>query len=333
MTQQQIEELANYKGDQVEELWKPNNTDDYLDVYYYWKLREVNRAGGIEGYCSVNDDNVISKNFLAKIERIPQYYHSAYSRLAALKISKMEINRMYGLVLTGSNQEQGFLYDKIEIFYSFIGSVLDNIAAVAHIILRNRKGTEDSFSDFCKYVDRDYFTDEEFSYLQESSKIKKNYRDHLSHRPRLGLMLKYKNGVPEIHLQDKFIKQEQAENLMPWRKEFREIFENRITTDNVLDITTSHFESIVKTVDIVFSKCFLNYDKFLGLESIKRINEQIPINTKEIPANANYILFSCEKERDSYLKYWLHKTDSPLPKKCTLEGCQSEVIRPVYFIK
>lgn len=333
MTQEQIEEISTFKGDQVEELWKPGNTEDYLDVYYYWKLREVNRAGVIEGYASINTENLISKNFIAKIERIPQYYHSAYSRLAALKIAKKDIDRMYGLVLLGANEEHGFLYDKIEIFYSFLGSVLDNIAAVGHLILRNPRGTEDSFSDFCKNVNRNYFTDDEFSYLQNSSKIKKNYRDHLSHRPRMGLMLKYKNGIAEIHWQDKFIKSEQAENLMPWRKEFREIFENRITTDSVLEITTSHFETIEKTVDIILKKCFLNYDRFLELESMKRIDTPIPINTDEIPIGSNFILFSCERERDSYLKYWLHKTSEPLPTTCTLESCKSEIIRAVYFIK
>lgn len=330
MTPEQEKEISNYKGDPTEEKWKPGIAVDYLDLYHYWKLREINAAGGIEGYTSKTADGRISQNFLFALERIPQYYHSVYCRLGALKTAKLELDKLCQRVLSGS-PETDALYDKIETFYFFSGSILDNIAGLSNIILQNKKGREDSYADFMKHTDLAKFKEEgETDILKESLIIKDNYRDHFSHRPRLGLILKNNDGANEIHLQDQFIKSGPAERLITWRKEFREIIEERKSTSDVRALTKKHFKAIERTVEILLKYSFQNYDAFLDAEGVKK--GVVKIDTKNIPANTKFIFYACRTERDPYLRYWYHSVDNAIPDKCSLETCKSEIIEPVYFV-
>jgi hypothetical protein len=332
MTTEQLDEISKKSGDFIENKWKPGNTEDYLDLYYYWKLRDVNAAGTIEGYKSIGGDSLISQSFLFKLERIPQYYHTVFCRVAALKTTKLELEEFSKRVLAGSN-ETDILYNKIETFYFFCGSILDNLAGLSNIILNNSRGKEDSFSDFFGYIDKGIFTEEEIAILTESLNIKGNYRDHFSHRPRLGLLSKTIDGVTKIHLQDQFIKTGPADRLITWRKEFRDIIEGRKSTSDIISLINKHFQIIEKTANILFKYCFLNYNNFLTSEVVEKAEAEIIIDPTQIPQGCQFIFYRCLEERDPYLKYWYHSVANPLPVECSLETCKSQILKPIYFVK
>jgi len=331
MTKDQIEEILKFSGDSIEEKWKPGRTDNYLDIYYYWKLRELNKAGTIEGLFP--ETGLMAETTLYKLERLPQYYHSVYARLAKVATEKQLINSIYDDLVQNKLTDNNNIFDNVETFYYFIGSILDNLGGLANIVTGNKRGAEDSFNDFLKYKQEELFrTDSEKNLIRQITEIKDHYRDHLTHRPRFSTITFVTNSKREIHIQSEFNKINEAKWFVTWRKETRDIVEGRKKSQPIIDVINCHFDIIVQTCDLIFKKCFENYQTFLLNEKLSD-KKTYTLDPMKPPADTKYILFACDKETSSYLKYWLHNVSKPFPTNCTLESCKSNNIRPVYFLK
>lgn len=79
MKSQEVERIQAYKGDLIEEQWKPSLLAEkpYIDWFYYWEFRELLVAGNLTYLRPLEMGQAIAKKTLYQHERLAGYYYSA----------------------------------------------------------------------------------------------------------------------------------------------------------------------------------------------------------------------------------------------------------------
>ena len=347
MDEKQIKHIQAYKGDEIEEQWKPNKSmqKPYIDLFYYWEFREAIVAGNLSFLRPRREKETIAKKVLYQHERLAGYYYSAYVRLAAMHKC---LNALEGMLR--ENNPKVFIPPSpaildvtmhFEGFYHFLGAVVDMLGGVGNILYGfGRK--EDSFSDFKKsFGELDSKTELESQTLAKLSAIDeiKDYRDHIVHRPAFAMheILGLREGdqialVRDIKIERDY-KLAKPQGTKMWRSILRGMWKDYIESVSIIDLCREHLGQIEEIGNRLFH-CFLErIPQYLDSNGIRIIRDRTQdcADLDKIPTGVELVLYLCAdcENRQSRLSVSMQKLAS-LTGKCDL--CGESNVFPMYFV-
>lgn len=328
MNSEEIKKISSYRGDFIEEYWKPakiNPTRNYVDIFFYWEFREALKAGLVEKLRPLNDF-ILSKEFIHKHERLACYNYTAFTRIAAMHQSILEINKN---VLKNDYLSLFYLINAFEAFYFFFGSVLENIAGVCNIILDTNK-KEDNFHELIN--NENSILTPVADKLNNLNDIKDFYRTHVAHRGRLGIILEKQDDLIIPYIRSK-IKSVAAEYGYTWRKEFLEFYDKRLKFEPIPQLCFHHLRLLEDVLNEVFKLLIPNVKSYLIKNNAKFCNKSFLDMSIQKPDEAKWIQYLCLNEIHPHVNLWFHNIDNELPQTCNMKDCNSMNIKPLFYVK
>lgn len=347
MNETEIVKIQAYKGDSIEELWKPtpSTTDPYIDWFYYWEFRETIAAGNLATLRPSKPGNIVSKKALYQHERLAGYYYSAYVRLAAMHKCLNELKGMYRgndpNVFMPSEPDILETIFRFEGFYHFFGSVLDMLAGAGNIIYGFRQ-KEDSFSNFKKSFEAlNSCNPLEKQALDKLSEVdrSKDYRDHIVHRPTFAMWAVLDRRKDAQVALDRDIRIEKDYRLMGpqgtkmWRAILRGMLKGYIESVSIIDLCDEHLRQVESAGNLLFHCLVDRLPEYLTRNNIRMVPDRMSelVDPTTPPADAKFVFYLCPncEQKQLLLSVWLQKLDD-LSGKCDL--CGQPNIVPLFLV-
>jgi len=336
MIPEEIEKISRYRGDELEEFWKPTLERPYkyqVDVYWFWEFREKLLGCELKILRPIPPNSCIKKKVLYRHERLAGYYYTSYCRVADMHDKILSLRELFDKPIQPIHF---FVMDRFESFYLTLGSVLDMIGGVGNIIY-SFGNKEDSFHDFLdnfeKLCKRTTKENETLIRMRMARRIQENLRDQIAHRPRMSTVVDSLTG--KFYIEENFSRAEQAVNTVMWRKTLREISEGRKKLIP-MDIQMYNDVSLLEdTINHIFECCYYRIDNYLTTNSIRIVQDsESELLPGIVPGTAKFILykcFECSARGNIYLDTWLQPIDKPT-RVCLNDECKSENIRGYYYV-
>ncbi len=338
MRDDQVQLIQQYRGDIIEEYWKPGplrSNRFYVDLFNYWQFRERVRACGLE-HLRPTVGQCISRKVIFRHERLASYFYSAYCRTASLHQCISDLEEQ---IIKGGSLLLFYVQESFESFYLFLGSALDNIGGVGNIML-GYANSEDSFSDFAKSFRADNIRTtahpNALGLFDAAKDINENYRAQIAHRGRFATLWRERQGIQTPFAQAEFEKTGPATESVSWRKDIREMYEGRKKILPMTQLCFQHLRIIEQAIDEVFRISIGEIDSYLQRHEIRLAEDpsRFEFDATRRPDNARWVLYRCNHENRPYLNMWFHdlsKDDSPTV--CINNDCRSGNITPMYYVK